>query len=231
MKISIHAGHNPDGLPGAGAVGYLKESTCAREIVAQLYDFLRDVEGVEVEDHTVNNGTGQNNVLRLLADRINAFSPDVAISIHLNSAATEDAEGVETWSYPGNSEMLDLGGAITNKLSLDMGYKDRGQKKNGTLFIIRKTVCPCIIIECGFVSNREDCEKYDAEEIAYAITKAIMSVYGLAQKLPEDTEEREEDYPDALKRIQVGAFRSTANAQAELERVKAAGWTDAFITT
>lgn len=231
MKISIHAGHNPDGLPGSGAVGYLKESTCAREIVAQLYDFLRDLEGVEVEDHTVNNGTGQNNVLRLLADRINAFSPDFAISIHLNSAASEDGKGVETWSYPGNKTMLELGQAITKRLCLDMGYKDRGQGKSGTLYILRKTVCPCIIVECGFVSNREDCEKYDAAEIAYAITKAIMSVYGLVQKLPEDTEEREDEYPDAMKRIQVGAFRSTTNAQEELKRVKAAGWTDAFITT
>lgn len=224
MKISIHAGHNPDGLPGSGAVGYLKESTCAREIVAQLYDFLRDLEGVDVEDHTVNNGTGQQNVLRLLADRINTFSPDIAISIHLNSATSEDGKGVETWSYPGNTKMLELGEAITKSLSLDMGYMDRGQKKSGTLYILRKTVCPCIIVECGFVSNREDCEKYDAEEIAYAITKAIMSVYALVQKLPEDTEEREDEYPDVLKRIQVGAFRSTANAQAELERVKAAGW-------
>lgn len=231
MKISIHAGHNPDGLPGSGAVGYLKESTCAREIVAQLYDFLRDVEGVEVEDHTVNNGTGQQNVLRLLADRINTYSPDVAISIHLNSAASEQANGVETWSYPGNTTMKVLGESITNKLSLDMGYNDRGQKESSTLYILKKTSCPCIIVECGFVSNYNDCQKYDPAEIAYAITNAIMLEYGLSQKLPEDTEEREDEYPDTLKRIQVGAFKSTANAQAELERVKAAGWSDAFITT
>lgn len=231
MKISIHAGHNPDGLPGSGAVGYLKESTCAREIVAQLYDFLRDLDGVEVEDHTVNNGTGQQNVLRLLADRINTYSPDVAISIHLNSAANEEANGVETWSYPGNTTMKHLGGAISNRLSLDMGYKERGQKESSTLYILKKTTCPCIIVECGFVSNYEDSQKYDPDEIAYSITTAIMETYGLLPKLPDEVEDREEDYPDTLKRIQVGAFRSTANAQAELERVKAAGWTDAFITT
>ena len=32
MKINVHAGHNPDGKIGCGAIGLLKESTEARNV-------------------------------------------------------------------------------------------------------------------------------------------------------------------------------------------------------
>ena len=40
LKINIHAGHNPDGKIACGAVGFIKESTEARNIKNKVISML-----------------------------------------------------------------------------------------------------------------------------------------------------------------------------------------------
>ena len=62
-KMNFSAGHNPDGKIASGAIGIIKESTEARNVVSHMVKFAK-AEGKTVYDCTCNNGTGQKDVLR-----------------------------------------------------------------------------------------------------------------------------------------------------------------------
>ncbi|MBQ3558248.1 MAG: SPOR domain-containing protein [Agathobacter sp.] len=70
------------------------------------------------------------------------------------------------------------------------------------------------------------------DKLAQAEAAAIAKYFGVTkQEENEEEKEVEKDTADeVLYRVQVGAYRVRANAEAQLVRVKAAGF-DAFITT
>lgn len=184
MKISIHAGHNPDGKVACGAAGEydgekMSESSMAREIVKELMRLFADVGTVEVRDITVNNGYSQMDVLNRLVAEANAYGGDLNISIHLNSSASVYANGVECW-LPDNASpsLVNLSNMIVDKLS-DLGYRKR-ETRYGKLYITRNMSAPTILIECGFVSNTHDnvvYREFGARSIAEKIYDSIMMHY------------------------------------------------------
>ena len=52
--INVHAGHNPDGKIGSGAVGLIKESKENRKVLKQVIKYLR-VFGFKVYRHFRKN--------------------------------------------------------------------------------------------------------------------------------------------------------------------------------
>ena len=85
-------------------------------------------------------------------------------------------------------------------------------------------------MECAFLDNKTDVQIIDTEAerkaMGVAIAKGILATLGIAYKEPEAAK------PAAsgkLYRVQVGAYSVKANAEAQLAKVKAAGFTDAFI--
>lgn len=212
MKIIIHPGHNPDGKVACGAVGILRESTCARNIVNEIKRLCPEIEVFSIED-----GQNQQDVLNKIVKRVNDSNYDLSISVHLNAANTDAAEGVEAYLWnPGNTDGIacKVASKWLNKME-HLGYRNRGIKWGQTLKVINSTKCPSILLECGFVTNPRDCNLFDATEIA----KAIIDACGLK---PEDTEE------GATYRVIAGAFKSKDNAQSFLKVVKM-HYPDAYI--
>lgn len=165
MKVSIHAGHgNPDGK-AQGAVGYVNESRYARQIVESIKAYWNDA--VAFNDATVNTSVmTQREILAELVNRINAYAPDVAVSIHMNSFSDVKTEGLEVIIHPNTTaKNKALAEFIVNDLSLAFGFKNRGVKENSSLYILNKTKYPTMIIEVGFVTSYHDSkivvEQYD----------------------------------------------------------------------
>ena len=93
---------------------------------------------------------------------------------------------------------------------------------------------PAVYSESIFHDNVEDCKWYFAnvDRLAEAYAKGICAYGGVtykqaAQEAPSAPESAENT--DKLFRVQVGAYRVKANAEAMLKKVKAAGFADAFI--
>ena len=63
MRINVHAGHNPAGKVACGAVGLIQESVEDRRVKDEVINQLRQL-GHAVYDCTVDNGTGQKDVLQ-----------------------------------------------------------------------------------------------------------------------------------------------------------------------
>lgn len=173
MIISVHAGHNPDGKIACGACGIMRESTAAREITKHICEKLRD-SSIPVYNDTVDDGKNQRDVLRKIVANLSSHETDLAISIHLNSAKEKTANGVEAYVWDVNTNTAKLAGYILQSMSHDLGYKNRGVKERKDLYVIRKTKCPTIILECGFVTNIDDYARYDSESIASCIVNSIL---------------------------------------------------------
>ena len=148
---------------GIGAYKYLNESRETRRIA---YHLLYLLAGTNHEVIPAVYDVSSNNLKEAVA-LSNTKSADLFISIHLNAGG---GEGVEcyTWQGKKTSAALDICKNIAA-----LGFKNRGVKDGSGLYVIKHTKAPAILVECCFVDNKNDANKYNAFKIAEAIYKAI----------------------------------------------------------
>lgn len=177
--INIHAGHNQDGKIACGAVGLIKESTEARYIVDKIVDILKE-KGMTVHNCTVNNGTGQSDVLQKIVKKCNAHTVDLDVSVHFNSGRNDrkgdgKTGGVEVWMRKAEGIKKTAGKKICNKIA-NLGFTNRGIKETNSLYFLNHTKAPAILIEVCFVDDKDDTELYKAnrDKIAKKICNAIL---------------------------------------------------------
>ncbi len=246
MKINVHAGHNPDGKIGCGAVGLIKESTEARKIKDEVIRQLKEL-GHTVNDCTVNEGANASDVLKKIVSKCNANSVDLDVSIHLNAGRNDSKGdgkngGTEVFVYNASSKAITYAAGVADAIA-DLGYNKRkdstystaGVKINSSLYVLRNTKAPSMLIECCFVDDKDDVELYDYKAMASAVVRGITGMQ-IAEK-PTDNTIKEELSPSegatsgdvkALYRVQVGAYSSKTNAQNMADKLKKAGF-DAVI--
>lgn len=181
MKINIHAGHNPDSKIACGAIGVIKESTEARKVKDLVIKKLLS-QGHTVYDCTVDNGISQNDVLKKIVTKCNAHSVDYDISIHFNSGAKDrkgngKTTGVEVFTYSSSSKSNTIAKNICSSISA-LGLKNRGLKHSSSLYFLKHTKSPALLIEVAFVDDKDDVNVYlsNIDNIANAIVKGITGV-------------------------------------------------------
>lgn len=236
MRINVHAGHNPAGKVACGAVGLINESTENRKVKDEVIAQLQAL-GHTVYDCTENNGTGQADVLKKIVNRCNNHAVDLDVSIHFNSGAGNPSgngktTGVEAYAYSASSKAKPYAEKICQAIA-DLGFRNRGVKTSSTLYVLKHTVSPAVLIECCFVDDKDDVELYDYQKMAAAIVHGIT---GQTVQQPEETEPagEGEETPTGdkkvLYRVQVGAYSVKSNAEAMKKKLQAAGF-DAFIAS
>jgi len=133
------------------------------------------------------------------------WGADLFVSIHLNSAGNESAIGAETFvltsagyaSTVGESKSGVLAGNKFDAQNALLGFHlqrsiiknvkplDRGLK-HARFIVLRNAPCPSALVECGFLSNRDEEKRFslDAhrEEVAQSIVKGILVYVGLAKQ-------------------------------------------------
>lgn len=238
MKINVHAGHNPDGKVACGAVGIIQESTEARKVKNEVIRQLKQL-GHTVYDCTCDNGTSQANVLTKIVNACNAHAVDLDVSIHFNAGASDKSgngknTGTEVLVYSKTSKANAYAERVCAAIS-DLGFKNRGVKTSTTLYFLRKTKAPSMLIECCFVDDKDDVQLYDYQSMAAAI------VFGITGKKVSQTSDAELDNEaftsgaetatgnaKQIYRVQVGAYSVKSNAESMAAKLKAAGY-DALV--
>jgi N-acetylmuramoyl-L-alanine amidase len=172
MKVFLNPGHAPNGQPDPGACGCgLRESDVAAQI-GRLVEGYLTAAGLDVM-------TLQSDSLDEVCDTANEWGADVFVSIHCNSAASEFARGVETFSFPGSIGGRDIAGCIQRQIvgafsKIDDDFPDRGLKE-ANFYVVRNTDMPACLVEMAFISNEEDAAllKYHADDFARAIARGV----------------------------------------------------------
>lgn len=162
MRIVINAGHTKIGK-GIGAYKYLNESRETRRIA---YHLLYLLAGTNHEVIPAIYDVSSNN-LKEAVTLSNNKCADLFISIHLNAGG---GEGVECYTWKG--EKTKVATNICANIAA-LGYKNRGVKNGSSLYVIKHTKAPAVLVECCFTDNQKDTEKYNAYKMAEAIYKAI----------------------------------------------------------
>ena len=178
MKVyNVHAGHGLSGGKGSGAVGILDESTEARKVKTELIRLLRE-SGNTVYDCTYEGNADQDTILVNIVKKCNQHDVDLDISIHLNSGRNDvtgdgSTGGVEVYGY--DNDVKDIGERICNAISNSLDIRNRGFKINTELYVLRKTYAKALLIECCFVDDKDDANKWNTIKCATAICEALIN--------------------------------------------------------
>lgn len=151
MKAMIDPGHSGPVEPGACAAGVHEADI--NLAVARFLDAEMKLRGWDAE--LTRNGPVGDQELDWRCDKANDGEANVFISIHCNSCANTDAEGTETCYFPGSSKGLALAETVQRYLVDALLTEDRGVKEKN-FYVLRKTVCPAILVELAFLSNAVD---------------------------------------------------------------------------
>ena len=109
---------------------------------------------------------------------INKEKPVFTISIHQNSYPEEYVKGAQVFYYGQSQEGKELAEVLQKSLVAELDKENhRTAKANESYYLLKKTKTPTVIVECGFLSNRQEAELLsDAEyqqKVAVAISKGI----------------------------------------------------------
>lgn len=113
---------------------------------------------------------------------INESGADVAVSIHQNSFSEESSHGAQTFYHPTSMEAQKLAETIQEEIKeVIMDDNHRVAKSNDSYYMLKKSVCPLVIVECGFLSNYEEARRLITpeyqEKIAQGIFQGICSYF------------------------------------------------------
>lgn len=97
-------------------------------------------------------------------------SPEIFVSIHVNSAVATEPSGIETHYYHDYS--IDLAKTVHSRLIKAIDTKDRGLFKS-KFYVINHTTVPAILVEMGFLSNAEERAELVTEARKQKTAKAI----------------------------------------------------------
>lgn len=181
MKIVIDPGHGGRD-PGAIGANGCHEELINLKIAGRVKALLENYHDVSIT--RVFRGLSSNHELSLAARVKMAENSDLLVSIHCNAHTDPKARGIEVFYYPGSvpglmaaQKVLIYAGETIEAIA---GYRipNRGAKANREFYLLNRTVCPAILIECGFISNPDECKLLTSPlgEIAFgaAIAAALL---------------------------------------------------------
>lgn len=152
--IILDAGHGPLTPGKRSPDGKLLEFHFNSEVAERIRHNLL-LEGVDV---FLAHENSRDVPLSERAALANKLDVDAFVSIHANAfgSSWNEAQGIETYLYPQASKRTAaLAEQVHQSMIFACGRKDRGIK-TANFAVLRETKMPAVLVECGFMTNREE---------------------------------------------------------------------------
>lgn len=111
-------------------------------------------------------------------------NPDaIFVSVHLNKFTTSAANGAQVFYTKNYPEAYDLANCVQQSIKTLIQPENTRVVKQGTssTYLLKNAATPAIIVECGFLSNKQELEKLKNDEyqtkMAFAIVGGILDFY------------------------------------------------------
>ena len=169
-RIVVDPGHGGTDPGALGFNKYYPENVITAAIGKKLANVLQSSYGATVK---LIDTTGSSKVdLDNRISQAEAFSPQLFISVHCNSALSPSAKGSETYYFYSFSKPL----AQTTNTGLynAMGTGNRGAKY-GLYRVTRTSRYASTLVECGFMSNETDYNKLLSADVQNSIAKRLAA--------------------------------------------------------
>ena len=191
-KIIIDAGHGGfDG--GASAVDGTVEKDINLQISKKVCALLK-FNGCEVimsrdEDTGTEDDEQETIAKRKKSDLSNRLklmkeNPDaIFVSIHLNKFTTAAANGAQVFYTKNYTQAQELANCVQSSIKELIQPENTRVVKQGTdsTYLLKNAVVPTVIVECGFLSNKDELEKLKQDDyqsqMAFAIADGIIDFY------------------------------------------------------
>lgn len=193
--VVIDAGHGgPD--PGKVGINGALEKDINLAIAGYVKNYLMQ-NGITVvmtreSDKHLCQSDGSYHKVEDLKNRlalIDSSHTDLAVSIHQNSFSSESVHGVQVFYYGDSKEGKRAAELLQKQVS--KGLKEermRNAKSNESYYLLKKSVTPTVIVECGFLSNRQEADRLTDEtyqkKVAWHISIGIMQYLSGTNDLP-----------------------------------------------
>lgn len=190
--IVIDPGH---GSPDGGAVGI--SGTVEKDINLKIASKLQSIlerSGAKViitrsDDNSIGEGSYKSirdikrADMRMRRDYREEYGADIFVSIHMNKYDSEKPQGAQVF-YSGSSQGSKLlGECIQNELKIicDPSNTRLAKEADRSIYILKDSTIPAVIVECGFLSNKEEEQKLNTDsyqsKLAWAIYSGIQKYY------------------------------------------------------
>ncbi|MEG0830378.1 MAG: N-acetylmuramoyl-L-alanine amidase [Anaerovoracaceae bacterium] len=185
IKIFVDQGHNPQN-PNAGAeANGVREQDINYDVGIRLGALLRADPNFEVKlsrNYPEEQlGTSNATSLQTRVFEANTWGADFFISLHCNASDNPAASGSEAYVFKRYSQAYDMGERILEGINNMTGLRNRGVFIRPTLYVLRATTMPSVLVEMGYITNLVDVNLLvnDPESFARGIYQGIKSYYGL----------------------------------------------------
>ena len=117
---------------------------------------------------TESLGTSNAGSLQQRVSMANSWPADYFVSIHCNSNTNPAINGSEVYVYQTYTQAYWLAQHILNSLVAQAGTRDNGVRLNPSLYVLRRTAMPAVLVELGYLSNTEDARKLRDDQPGFA---------------------------------------------------------------
>ena len=187
IRIFIDQGHNPTGYHNTGAVGNgLHEEDITYQVGTYLAQMLNNDPRFEARlsrpTPTTVLGTTNASSLAERVNMANSWPADYFISIHGNSNPNPAINGTEIYLYSLGTQAQWLAEQIMSGITRAVGTRNNGIRLNPSLYVLRRTQMPSLLIELGYLTNTGDAQKLRDNQYQFAqgIYNGIMRYFGFA---------------------------------------------------
>ncbi|SDM72130.1 N-acetylmuramoyl-L-alanine amidase [Bacillus sp. OK048] len=236
MKFMLDAGHGYN-TAGKRTIDGMREYEFTSKVAAIARDILSTYQNVTVY---FAHSDDRDVPLQERTNAANRLNVDAYVSIHANAYGStwNDANGIETYVYTTNhQETYQLAQKVQNNMVSLTGLRNRGVK-TANFHVLRETKMPAILVECGFMTNRNEAALMRSDnyqrKCAQAIVNALEAQYNLIRKQNAPTPQPPTPNPPSnptpppvradLFKVQAGAFSDKSNADALVRKLKSDGF-------
>ena len=123
--------------------------------------------------------------------------PDcVFVSIHMNAFPEEKYRGLQVWYSKNNPKSHALADRIQEESRLRLLPDNHRAPKGAdeSIYLLHHLSCPAVLVECGFLSNPEECEKLSGEAYQSKLALSLsLSILGFCEEY-EKTSQKQLDF-------------------------------------
>lgn len=109
------------------------------------------------------------------------IEPDLFIGIHMNAFPEQKYSGLSVYYSKNQAKSKDAAEIIRANVKKNLQPDNNRETKaaSSNIYILDRITCPAILIECGFLSNPQECEKlssYDyRRELSFVLYSSLVS--------------------------------------------------------